>query len=252
MIKAKLVTLTLLLCVLTLITGCSATHTAINKRKMDVQTKMSSTVFLNPVTPDKKSLFLQVRNTSDKPVLDLESDIATVLEGKGYILVQNPEQAHYLLQANILQVGRTDLRAAEHALTQGFGSTLTGAAAGAALGSLAGQQGRDNNKAIVAGGLMGAAVATVSDAMVQDVTYSVIADVQISERVGNSVKVKEKTRSKLKQGTSGLKEIVSTEITDWNRYQTRVVSTANKVNLKFEKAAPELATGLTRSITGIF
>lgn len=246
----RLFVVTLLLTALSGLMGCGATHTAINKRKLDVQTKMSATVFLDPVTSDKRTLFLQVRNTSDKPELDIQESIACAMQDKGYILVQNPEQAHYILQTNILQVGRTDLRAAEYALHQGFGAALGGAALGAALGSLAGDG--DSNRGAVAGGVLGAAVATVSDAMVQDVIYSVVADVQISERVGNSVVVKEKTRSMLKQGTSGAREVTSTEKVDWKRYQTRVVSTANKFNLKFKKAVPELVHGLTRSITGIF
>jgi len=45
----------LLISALTLLLGCGATHTAINKRKLDVQTKMSSTVFLDPMTSDKKN-----------------------------------------------------------------------------------------------------------------------------------------------------------------------------------------------------
>lgn len=229
--------------------GCSATHTAINKRNLDVQTKMSSTVFLDPVASDKRTVFLQIRNTSDKPDLDIEQRVAETLACKGYTVVGAPEQAHYLLQANILQVGRNDLRAAEHALSQGFGAALTGAAVGAGVASIGH---RDNSGRIIAGGILGAAVATVGDAIVQDVVYSVITDVQISERVGNSVKVKEKTKSKLVQGTSGMKEITSTEQIDWKRYQTRIVSTANKVNLKFEKAVPELVQGLTRSVTGVF
>lgn len=236
--------------VVTLLIGCSATHTAINKRNLDVQTKMSSTVFLDPITSEKRTAFLQVRNTSDKPELDLTQPIQCMMEEKGYVLVQNPEQAHYLLQVNVLQVGRSDLRAAEFALNQGFGAAVSGGIGGAALGSLAPRH--HQSTGMVVGGLVGAAVSTVTDAMVQDIVYCVVADVQISERIGNAVVVKEKTRSKLKQGTSGIKEVTSTERVDWKRYQTRVVGTANKVNLKFENAAPGLADGLTRSIVGIF
>lgn len=242
---------TFLISLVVFLTGCGATHTAISKRKMDVQTKMSASVFLDPVTTDKHKIFLQVRNTSDKCELDLEPCIAEALAAKGYTLVRNPEHAHYLLQTNVLQVGKTDLRAAEHALNQGFGAALGGAAVGAAVGSVGGNH-RHNSDRMVVAGLLGAAVATVTDAMVKDVMYSVIADVQISERVGNSVSVKEKTRSKLQQGTSGTKEITSTEKVDWKRYQTRIVSTANKVNLSFEQAAPELVQGLSRSIAGVF
>lgn len=235
---------------LALLTGCGATHTAINKRKLDVQTKMSSTVFLDPMNSDKKTVYLQIRNTSDKPELDLEHPIAALMAAKGYTRVMVPEQAQILLQTNVLQVGRSDLRAADHALHQGFGAALSGAATGAAVGSLASRH--DNGKGAVVGGLVGASVATMTDAMIQDVVYVVIADVQISERVGNSVTVKEKTRSRLKQGAHGVREITSTEKIEWKRYQTRVVSTANKVNLKFKQAAPELIQGLARSITGVF
>lgn len=231
--------------------GCTATHTAIHKRNLDVQTKMSASVFLDPIPIDKRTVFLQVRNTSDKPALNLETNLASALTAKGYTLVCAPEQAHYLLQANVLQVGKSDLRTADCALNQGFGAALTGAGLGAAIASL-GKDHAQNTDRMVVGGIIGAAVSTVTDAMVEDVVYSVITDLQISERVGNSVVVQEKTRSKLVQGTSGTKVITSTEKVDWKRYQTRIVSTANKINLKFEKALPELMQGLTHSISGVF
>ena len=44
----------------------------------------------------------------------------------------------------------------------------------------------------------------------------------------------------------------ATEVHDWKRYQTRVMSSANRVNLDFEDAAPELVAGLTQAIAGIF
>ena len=250
MVKMKYLSITICFSLLTQIMGCGATHTAINKRNLDIQTKMSTTIFLDPVTSDKKTVYLQIRNTTDKPELDLEQPIQEAIEAKGYRVTATPEQAHFLLQTNILQVGRTDLRTADQALDQGFGAALGGALTGAAVGSLAGRQ--PDTKKVVIGGLVGAAVATVSDAMIQDIVYCVIADVQVSERIGNSVVVKEKTRARLKQGERGMREITSTEKIDWKRYQTRIVSTANKANLKFEKAAPELVKGLTRSITGVF
>lgn len=246
----SLIKIVVLMSVCTLLVGCGATHTAINKRKLDVQTKMSSSIFLDPITSDRKTVYLQIRNTSDKSELDLEHSIAEAMAVKGYTRVMAPEQAQVLLQTNVLQVGRSDLRAADHALNQGFGAALGGAVAGAAVGSLASRN--DNGRGVIVGGLVGASVATVTDAIIQDVVYVVIADVQISERVGNSVTVKEKTRSRLKQGTNGVREMTSTEKVEWKRYQTRVVATANKVNLKFKQAVPELAQGLTRSITGVF
>ena len=55
----------------------------------------------------------------------------------------------------------------------------------------------------------------------------------------------------LKQGTSGIKLQTSTEQGNRAKYQTRVVSNANKVNLKFEEAKPVLEAQLAKSIAGI-
>jgi len=64
--------------------------------------------------------------------------------------------------------------------------------------------------------------------------------------------VREDTHHTLQQGTTGTSTITASEITDWKRYQTRIVSTANKVNLEFAEAQPELVAGIVRSISGIF
>lgn len=239
-----------MLCMLAPLIGCKATHVAIKKRNLDLQTKMSASIFLDPITVDKRTVFLQIRNTSDKPELDITRSIGEAMLQKGYQVLSIPDDAHYWLQVNILQVGRSDLRAANHALNRGFGSALTGAMGGAAVGGLAPKGKRQKTATI--GSMVGATVSLVTDAMVEDVVYSVIVDVQISERIGNSVVVKEKTHSRLKQGTKGVVEVTSTAKIDWKRYQTRVVSTANKANLNFSSAAPALIQGLTHSITGLF
>jgi hypothetical protein len=153
-----------------------------------------------------------------------------------------------LLQANVLQVGRTSRAAAEGALASGFGSAVIGGAAGAGLGRAA----SDQTEAMIAGAVAGAAASAVADAFVQDVTYSIITDVQVSERAGEGVVVTERMSQDLAQGSGGRRILSTAEVHDWKRYQTRVMSSANQVNLDFEDAAPELVAGLTRAIAGIF
>ena len=46
--------------------GCSAVHTSIKKRNLDVQTKMSDSIFLDPVSPAKHTIYVQVRITFSK------------------------------------------------------------------------------------------------------------------------------------------------------------------------------------------
>jgi len=198
------------------VSGCAATHVAISKRELDVQTKMSSTIFLDPVPKDKQTIYLQVRNTSDRPDVRIEDSIRAGIQSRGYKIVSDANRAHYMLQINILQVGKIDPAAAERAFTAGYGGAMTGILVGAAAGG----SGRD----AAAGGVIGGIIETVSGAFVKDVTYSIITDLQISERHGGN----------------------------WKRFQTRVLSTANKVNLEFAEAQPSLEKGLVASLSGLF
>ena len=242
--------------------GCAATHTAINKRELDVQTKMSNSIFLDPVAPALQTVYVQIKNTSDKPELELGQDIRNTITSKGYRIVTDPNAAHYLFQVNILQVGKADLRATEKALEGGFNGTLSGALAGAAVGAM----GSNHHDAIVGMTVLGAVAGTVIDAVVKDVAYSIITDVQVSERLAQAkeVKVQETTstgaavvkdsvleRSTNLSGETKNRKTRSTETEQWKRYQTRIISTANKTNLKFEDALPELIRGLKNAIGGI-
>lgn len=231
-----------------LLTGCAAATTAVAKRQLDVQTRMTESVFLDPVAPARRAVFVQVRNTSDRPAFDLEPAIRASIAARGYRVVDDPDEAEFVLQANVLQAGRTSRTAAENAFGGGFGSTVLGGAIGAGAGRAA----SEDPAVVIGGALAGAAVAAVADAYVQDVTYSIITDVQVSQRAGKGVVVTEITRQDLPQGTSGSRVLSATETTEWKRYRTRVMSSANQVNLDFEDAAPELIAGLTRAIAGIF
>ncbi len=221
--------------------GCVATHTAISKRDLDVQTKMSKTIFLDPVAEDKKTVFVQVRNTSGNPNFDLQRSLNWELNNRGYTIVNNPDEAQFMVQTNVLQVGKANLNEVDSVLDSGFGGGLLGAAITGASGG--------GSRAVVGGGLAGAALGVALDAMTKDICYTVVTDVQISERTHATVK--EKVNSHLSQGTHSNRVVTSTENSHWKRYQTRIVSSANKVNLQLEEAMPELAYGISNSIAGI-
>jgi len=224
------------------LTGCAATTTMISKGELETNTKMSSTVFLDPVNADKKRVYLQTRNTSDKQTISIEARIEETIEAKGYRVVNDPEEAHYIIQTNLLSVGEMSPSAAESAFASGYGGGLAGAAIGGAAA--------ESYDGAVAGGVVGAAAETVANAMVEDVTFAMITDLQISERLYQR-EATEKTRSELKQGTSGNTTSTYSVQSNWKRYQTRIVSTANKANLAFAEAKPELETGVIQSISGI-
>ncbi len=236
-----------------MLSGCAATQVAISKRTLDVQTKMTDTIFLDPVEPSERTVLVQVRNTSDKPDFDIAQDVKAAIAAKGYRVVEDPKKAHYILQANILQVGKTSPTAAESMFSGGFGASInaatTSALGGAMLAGALGTNGRD---------AMGAAMVfgigeTIAGAMVKDVYFSAITDLQVQERIeAGSQPADFKSKHTLKQGNSGSSEVNYAKKSDMQMYQTRIMSMANKVNLEFTEAAPELRQGLVRSISGMF
>ena len=231
------------------LSGCAATQVAISKRDLDVQTKMSATIFLDPVKPEQRTVYVQVRNTSDQQAMDLQPDIAAGVAGRGYAVVDDPDQAHYILQANVLYVGKSDPTANALSLHNGYGGAAGGALAALGAGYAMGGGGR----AMVAGGLLGGITDSVTGAFVKDVYYTITTDIQIKERFAQpGAQAAMATEHDLQQGTSGGTQVTYTEMSDWKTYQTRIVSVANKMNLEFHEAVPALRQGLSQSLAGLF
>lgn len=234
------------LAVLMLLCSCAATQMALEHKDLDTQTKVSQTIFLDPVPVNQKTVFVAVKNTSDKK-LNLTQGIVQAIESHGYKVVSNPNHAHYLLQANVLKVGKMSRSASQSAIGGGYGSALAGAGTGVAIGALS-----NSGNAVLAGGLAGSALGLAADSLVKDINFSMITDVQISERVGRGVKIKQETQSNLKNGSATNTTEQYSERTPFKRYRTRIVSNADKVNLKFAQARPALEQGLIKAISGIF
>jgi outer membrane lipoprotein SlyB len=247
----NIITLAGIMMFLLMLTGCSAVHTSIAKKDLDVQTKMSDTVFLDPVGPDKRVIYLDIRNTSDKSNFDVVNAIRQSLQARGYTISTDPERAHYWLRANVLSVGKASPTAAESALGSGYGGAIGGAALGSAIGGGIGGwsgAGIGGLAGVVAGGL----VETVADAAVKDVTFMVVTDIEIAEKAKSGVMIRQDSQQDAKQGIGGSRRQTSSEVSDRKKYRTRIVSTANKANLQYDEAAPELTSGLVRSISGVF
>jgi len=235
---------TLLIATVVVLSGCSATHTMIKKRSLDVQTKMSETIFLEPAKPADKIIYVSIKNTSDKS-LNIKRTIKNTLKENGFTLTQDPDAARFMLQGNILHVGKSDLREAGNALAAGFGGAVAGATVAGMTGS--------SSKNMAGAGLLVGALTLAGDALVEDTLYSMITDLQIRERPRAGEVVTQTQSTAASQGTAtALTQNVSGGEINWKTYRTRIVSTANKANLKFEEALPALEDGLIRSISGVF
>lgn len=225
------------------LSGCGAMGTAIKKRNLDVKTKMSETIWLEP--SNNHTVFLQIKNTSDKDMSGLQAKIASAVTAKGYQVVTNPDTAGYWIQANVLKADKMDLRESQGWLSKGYEGAATAAALGAGITAY-----NSNSAGATLGvGLAAGLVGMAADAMVEDVNYTMVTDVQIAERT--STKVQTDNVAVLRQGTSGAKVQTSSETGNQHKYQTRIVSNANKVNLKFPEAQPVLEDQLAKSISNI-
>lgn len=233
----------LLLASVFVLSGCGAMSTAIKKRNLEVKTQMSETIWLEPSS--QKTVYLQIKNTSDKDMSGLQNKISTDVRAKGYQIVSSPDEAHYWIQANVLKADKMDLRESQGFLSQGYQGAITGAALGAGITAY-----NSNSAGAALGvGLATGLVGMAADAMVEDVNYTMVTDVQIAERTKAAVRTD--NVAALRQGTSGAKIQTSTEDGNQHKYQTRIVSNANKVNLKFDEAKPVLEDQLAKSIANI-
>uniref|UniRef100_UPI00254EDFC0 complement resistance protein TraT n=1 Tax=Escherichia coli TaxID=562 RepID=UPI00254EDFC0 len=203
----------------------------------------TSTIWLEPAS--ERTVFLQIKNTSDKDMSGLQGKIADAVKARGYQIMTSPDKAYYWIQANVLKADKMDLRESQGWLSRGY----EGAAVGAALGGGITAYNTGSAGTTLGVGLATGLIGMAADAMVEDINYTMITDVQIAERTRTSVRTD--NVAALRQGTSGSKIQTSTETGNQHKYQTRVVSSANQDNLKFEEAKPHLEDQLAKSIANI-
>lgn len=263
-----------LLAAVTTLTGCAAGDALLNHRELEVETHMSETVFLDPIPPNLKTIFVTARNTSDHPELDVKGPLSTALIARGYTLVNDPKAAHYLLRLNVLQAGKVDADDRSALLSAKYGEPLLGGSIGLAAGSAIGGTG-----AGIGVGLAAAAGTVAANHFYKDVLYATVLDIQLSERPLSGAKVKTNTVTgagqfngsdeisvtNKKKGATHTTVVGETatrnarvvtqnidEEKDFKQYQIREVAYAEKVNLKFEEANPLLITKLTSTLSNLF
>lgn len=231
-----------------ILSGCAATNTALSKKELDVQTKTSTAIFIDPVAPAKRTVFVDVKSSVqefDRAVFKKLLKDSFDVNDNNYRLVDDPEQAQFVLSAFVLNLEKASPSASEQALNRGYeGGILAGAAIGGAA--------RGDWKGAVAGGVVGAGVDMISGALVKDVTYMLVCDIQIKERTKDGILVKRATDISTKVSDQGYTQQSVDETSNMKEYRTRIVTTANKANLKLEDAAPSIYSKTAAAMSGFF
>ncbi len=201
------------------LSACAAVSTQIEHGNLTAESRMSSSIFLEPVSVEQQTVFVEVKNGSDENLYGLSTQIKQNLRMNGWMVVADVNKAHDMIQVNVVQFGQAKSPEDVWKSTRdGFGSVATGALAGLVVGYATGSAAWG-----VGVGAGVAAASWIADQMVTNKTYSLITDVQVSVK-------KNKT---------------------WVKHSTRVASAVEKVNLKFEDAKPVLITKTAYKIANI-
>jgi hypothetical protein len=233
----------------TMLGGCAASQTLLAKKDLVVQSRTSAAVFVDPVARPKRTIYLDVK--SGVEAFDRHAFKQFVAEqfatnDDGYRLVDDPDSAQFTMVAYVRNLEETNPTAAEKALEGGYKGQaalvggVTGAIAGGTLATTAG------------GAVLGGLTEHVTGYWVKDVTFLLVCDVQIRERVGEGVVVQKDTDIGARVSNDGYSRQFASEETDHKEYRTRIVTTANKANLSLADAQPEMFRKTAYAISGLF
>ncbi len=232
--------------------GCAAMQVSISKRNLDVQTKTSTAIFVDAVKRDKRTVYVDIRSgvmefdrrAFKKAVLAQFAD-----NDNGYRVTDDPDAATYHLNIFVLTLEKASPTAAEAQLKKGYvgGSAIV---AGAAAGSLMG--GNNRGGKALGGALIAGVGESIANAFVQDVTYMLVADVQIKEKTHNGVIVRKDTKISTREGDAGGSTQRVSEATNRKEYRTRIVTTANKANLELAEAQDLMFKKTAYAMSGFF
>ncbi|WP_353684558.1 complement resistance protein TraT [Thermodesulfovibrio sp. 3907-1M] len=229
------------------LTGCGQMINAIEHSDMQVKLKMTDTIFLDPIAKAKnRTVFVAVNNTSDMQEVDtgmLQNLIASRLVSKGYQVVQDPSQAGYIIQVNVLYMDYYRQTGTKEGAVEG---ALIGAGSGALIG-----QSRDTSIAL---GLIGGVVGGLGGALIGKAlkveTYAGVVDVELREKTDKPV-----TGQMVTNAQTGSSTTIQTkqEInTNWQIYRTKIVCTAQQTNIDKTEAARTIAERIASQIGGMF
>jgi len=255
--------------------GCTSSYAAKKADKsglevdgVSLRVKMMNNMFLPPlpqnVPREKRLIFLKGTNTSTSPEVDdrMLPQIQSTLIRRGYILVNDPEKANYILLFNVLYIGKEvqDL------------STLTTISSGVAGAAVAATVGKENEIVRNAGigALAGTITGTVTGHYFETSTYQVVVDLQIQERrppappaLTSNDLIRKEIEQSIRLVNAHLKYVepdtemssltlMNVEADRWQTYNNQVVGYASDVRLKYEKAEPTLLKAISKEISGLF
>ena len=159
--------------------GCAAVGTAVSHMDKESNTQMSNSIILPP-KKKSKVIYIHITNSTNHQDLNINKKLKESFKEKGWDVSNNLENSNYVVEGNVIQVGKKSMTSAEEMLGSGYGGAFDGFASTAILASSAST------------GVYGAVGGEVVDNAVKDVNYTLILDLKIN--VNHNFKEDFKTR----------------------------------------------------------
>lgn len=240
-----------------LLSGCATAE-------LQTSTKMTQSVFITPVAKDKRTIFINMKNTSGANI-NLENTMAQELGAKGYMLVDDPDAATYILMTNVLFCNK---------------KSENNVGRGAVMGGMAGAIGNSgsNGRSMAAAGLTGMVVGGVLAKATEDTIYQMQVDIVIREKAKGKVQSttgnvagQASIRDGQKAGfinsfggnirnndasgqlsSNSINSNAQVYETDFIEHKTMMFAEATKMNLTLDEATPILEKKIATQIVGLF
>lgn len=242
-----------------LMTGCATSE-------LQTSSKMTQSVFINPVAKDKRLIFVASKNTSGQNI-NLERTIYSELQAKGYTIVDDPDRATYVLMMNVLYCDRK----------QENNAVGAGVAAGAAGAGIAAYNNKSMGSTIGIGLAAGAVGALVGKAT-EDTIFQMQVDIVIREKAKGKVYASNVTASGQASVSDSRKAgfvngfggpVANTDASgrlnsnmasasaqqfeaDYVEHKTMLLAEATRMNLTLPEATPILERQIANQIAGLF
>lgn len=211
----RMAKLGIVVCMVVALVGCAATERVIDYSTMKTDVKMDKSIFLEPLAKSPKTIYLEVKNTTNRPdlVASFQPLLASQLQNKGYVITDDPDRADYWIQSNIRYIGIYNDKIIKD-----------GIVTGAAVGALSGLAIAGSAAGVAGGALVGGALGVGADVATRTKTQIIAIDMRISE-----LSIPEPTFQ-----------------------ECGVAASATKIWLSTEAAAPTLVQLAAQQVAGIF
>jgi len=247
----------LLVSTLMLLSGCATSQ-------LQTSAKMTQSVFVNPVAKERRTIFVSMKNTSGTDIM-LEPRVAQTLMNKGYMIVDDPDKASYVLMANVLYCNK-----------KSENNVASGAMMGGAAGAIANSG--SNGRSMAVAGLAGAVVGGLIGKATEDSIFQMQVDIVIREKAKGKVNAYTGTSSGQASVRDGQKSGTMNSFggpirdadasgklnsntyssssqsyeSDFIEHRTMMFAEATKMDLTLDEAIPVLEQKIANQIAGIF